>query len=584
MTRNITATVTNGPNYTKLIPAVFFNSFWPLFIAAMVLILVGIGLRDPWPADEPRFAFIAKEMVETGQWFFPARAQELYPDKPPIFMWAIAIFYWLTGSVRMAFLLPSALSGLLTIFLVYDITKRLWDKKTALFAGWLLLFSFQFLLQAKTAQIDAMVCAWMTVASYGLLRYCLVDGQYKWYVIAWFFMGVGVITKGVGFLPLFMLIPYAWYRFKTRGSAPVVTARLITWLLGPLIMLFAIALWLLPMMIIVANSDNVAYEIYRDNIMLKQTVTRYADSWQHFKPAWYYVTSVIPLFWLPAIFALPWLIKSWTADFRRLDPRIILPLVSVVLVIVFFSASPGKRGVYILPALPMLVLAIAPYYQVLLKKPVLQYAVYILALLVSAALTVFALLGLFDVSVVSKLATKIEIEPWYFFLIVGVSGLCLLLGILKSNRWLAWPLFMSVLWLTYGTYGYVLRNNVSTPLAIFERVDLVLAQVHEKEPEIALVDFSEQFILFSKYPMFHFGYNSPVEEQLAAAYQWLNDTHRYILIDDKVAQKGCFDMEQSLDLGSAHRRHWVLLPADSKRESCEDSVSNLPAYYYKSMD
>ena len=59
------------PNYT----------FW-LFVLASVLIFIGLGLRDPWPADEPRFAQVAKEMVETGQWFFPARAGEFYPDKP----------------------------------------------------------------------------------------------------------------------------------------------------------------------------------------------------------------------------------------------------------------------------------------------------------------------------------------------------------------------------------------------------------------------------------------------------------------------------------------------------------------------
>jgi 4-amino-4-deoxy-L-arabinose transferase-like glycosyltransferase len=68
-----------------------FNLLW-LLIFAIALIFTGIGLREPWPADEPRFAQIAKEMVETGQWFFPMRGGELYPDKPPIFMWSIACF------------------------------------------------------------------------------------------------------------------------------------------------------------------------------------------------------------------------------------------------------------------------------------------------------------------------------------------------------------------------------------------------------------------------------------------------------------------------------------------------------------
>ena len=31
-----------------------------LALAAVVIILAGLGLRDPWPADEPRFAQVAK--------------------------------------------------------------------------------------------------------------------------------------------------------------------------------------------------------------------------------------------------------------------------------------------------------------------------------------------------------------------------------------------------------------------------------------------------------------------------------------------------------------------------------------------
>ena len=31
-------------------------------LVALILIVAGIGLRDPWPADEPRFAPVAKQM------------------------------------------------------------------------------------------------------------------------------------------------------------------------------------------------------------------------------------------------------------------------------------------------------------------------------------------------------------------------------------------------------------------------------------------------------------------------------------------------------------------------------------------
>lgn len=574
---NSTSAATAGYNASNIIAEYLLRSFWPLFIAAIILIFTGMGLRDPWPADEPRFALVAKEMVETGQWFFPARAEELYPDKPPIFMWAIALFYWITGSLRISFLLPSALAGLLTIFLVYDIAKRLWSKKVGLVAGWLLLFSFQFLLQAKTAQIDATVCAWITIGCYGLLRYCLVDGKYRWYALAWFFMGIGVITKGVGFLPLLMLIPFILYRFKAKDSKSVVMHATWTWWMGPLIMLGAISLWFIPMLIIVAQSDSAAYEMYRDNILFKQTVTRYADSWHHVKPAWYYVTSVVPVFWLPLSFAIPFLVKPWFTAFKQLDPRIILPLSWVVLVIVFFSISPGKRGVYILPALPMLALSIAPYYTLLFQKTWLRSILFGLATLMSAVVAAFGILGLLDVDSVAKLAIKFEITPWYFFLIIGVVSIIGLVYALLENQWLAWPVLFSVLWMTYSTYGYVLRNEVSTPKSIYE----IAAPYTVENAEIALIDFSEQFILFSPYPVYHFGYHTLLEDELQAGYQWLSNERRYLIIEDKVIDPSCFDIALGIDLGFAHRRHWILMPESAKKAGCAYPASDIPVYFYQ---
>lgn len=60
--------------------------FW-LMLVALIVLGAGIGLRDPWPSDEPRFTLAAKQMVESGDWLFPHRGSELYSDKPPMLMW-----------------------------------------------------------------------------------------------------------------------------------------------------------------------------------------------------------------------------------------------------------------------------------------------------------------------------------------------------------------------------------------------------------------------------------------------------------------------------------------------------------------
>src|SRR5262245_1776542 len=85
-----------------------------LYLLGLGLLLSapGIGLRDPWPADEPRFALVARDMVDTGRWLVPTVGGENYADKPPLFFWMIAACYELLGSLRIAFLIPSLLSGL----------------------------------------------------------------------------------------------------------------------------------------------------------------------------------------------------------------------------------------------------------------------------------------------------------------------------------------------------------------------------------------------------------------------------------------------------------------------------------------
>ena len=72
------------------------RAFVWLMLVALIVLAAGIGLRDPWPSDEPRFTLAAKQMVESGDWLFPHRGSELYSDKPPMFMWAQAAAYELT--------------------------------------------------------------------------------------------------------------------------------------------------------------------------------------------------------------------------------------------------------------------------------------------------------------------------------------------------------------------------------------------------------------------------------------------------------------------------------------------------------
>ncbi len=544
-----------------------------LCVFAALLIFIGLGARSPWPADEPRFALIAEEMWHSGQWLFPMRGGELYPDKPPVFMWSIAALYGLTGSIKIAFLLPSALCSMVTMLAVYDLGRRFWSHTIGLWAAGSLLVTLQFVIQAKTAQIDAMVCCWITLACYGLLRHLLSGPSWFWYGFAGFFMGLGIITKGVGFLPILMLIPYVVLRMYAPQSSEIRAGW--QWGLAPLWMLLVVLAWVGPILLTVDAQSDPAFQAYRDNLLFKQTATRYVHSLGHVKPFWFYIVSVIPFLWLPLSVLLPGLVPFWWRALKDGNRHIVIPLIWCVLVIVFFSISPGKRGVYILPALPMLALVAAPYLERLLARVSFSRALFVLLSLIAAGFIVFGVLGLIGIKATLKLEAIYEISPWWLFCAIGFGGL---VGAYYAKRTGSivggWTMFVSALWLLYSTWGYSVLGPARTPERVYQTAETYLP----KDATVGLVDFREQFLLFSPYHNVHFGFHTaaPIQEQ--SAWVWLQKHPRAFLIAPRGALEHCFAETQAVDLGAAHRADWLLFGVSTMRPACERSETVLSPF------
>ena len=578
-----------------------------VFALAALTLLAGVGLRDPWPADEPRFAQVAREMVESGRWLFPTRGGELYSDKPPVFMWTIAALYRLTGDLRIAFLLPSALSALLTLLLVHDLARRWWGRGVANRAALLLLATLQFVLQAKSAQIDAMVTLWITLGSWGLLRHLVVAlgtddlptgaGTLRWWFLGWFAMGVGIITKGVGFLPALLAVPWLGLVVTAsrdgafRGGVPCVRRPAWPMALGPLALVGAVALWLAPMWLAVERSGDPALLAYRDDILLRQTAERYTDSWAHVEPWHYFLVSVVPALWLPASALLPWLARHWRGAFAARDPRVVLPLVWIVLVVAFFSASPGKRGVYVLPAVPMLALAAAPYLDAVLLRA--GPARLIRALLALAGLALFGLgvAGTLGIEAALRLERDEGIAPWTLALALGAVALAAAWACRRGRVGLAWLGFVVPTWLLYSTWGYAIANPGRTPEATFDAVEAAVAETGSAPTrvELALVDFREQYLLFSPYPPVHFGYATDDAAQVAEAWRWLGEKsagttdappRRYVLMADRHASS-CLDRTRAVRLPRSHGRDWRLYGPETRAATCTPPSVPVPRFEWR---
>ena len=539
---------------------------WLFWLFALLILATGLGLRDPWPADEPRFALVARHMVESGNWLFPMRGSELYSDKPPLFMWIQAALLWASGNLRIAFLLPSLLAALGTLWCVTDLGARLWTRRIGLYAGWATLLTIQFTWQAKKAQIDPMVVFWITLSCYALLRHLLQGPNWKLWALGWAAAGLGTITKGVGFLSLLILLPAAIA--SLRGWAGVrIHARDPRFWLGPLAFLAACGVWLLPMLVAAFGQDSSAYNAYVNDILLRQTVTRYANSWHHGQPWWYFI-EVLLTAWLPTALALPWAIPAWRRRLRRRDARYLLPLGFVLLVFVFFSIPSGKRDMYILPALPMLALALAPLLPGSLRRPNAQRLLLGFVLVFSLAALGAGLAMLlgepgFERRFMEGRAAHVADGLAWMFAAIGGFGLGSALWFGRRRAHAALVAMLTALWLLYSLIGAPLLNDGSSSRGLMREVGVAIGP----QAELGLVGWREQQLLMADRPAADFGFKRDLALQFADGVRW-QQTHpdaRWLLVVEGEGLPACVDKTRARDMDIANSRRWWLLDAGATR-------------------
>ncbi len=536
------------------------------FVLAFIVLFAGYGLRDPWPADEPRFVLVAKQMVESGNWLFPHRGIELYPDKPPVFFWILSICYYLIGSWRWSFLLPSLLAGMLTLWLTFDLGKRLWTPRSGLWAALAVLVSVQFVYQFKRAQIDPVLVAMTTAAFYCIARHLLLGPNWKLLYAGFFLAGLGVITKGVGFLPLLCLLPLMLYRragFQPLSAKQVGDAK--RWLLAMLTFFGAIALWFVPVVYLGLTSDNPEHRQYLENILFKQTAERYANPWHHHEPFYYFI-EIIGLFWLPFSLSFFWLVKPWREAMKARDLKVCLPLFWGILVVLFFSISSGKRDMYILPALPAFALAAAPFLQQISER--IGFRRCLLAFILLLGLLLFGL-GLSAYLGKAAFAQKIIIERglgsevqwlWWMLMVCGVIALAAGFWATTHKILQATAISLLALWLGYGfvVHPVLDRSSSSRDLMVRARVQA------GPDTEIGLVAWKEQNLLQAQGKVVEFGFLQPETTQLASGMQWLqlSPQSRWLLISQH-AKFDCikFSAPDAIDLEKANRRAWWLVNA-----------------------
>jgi 4-amino-4-deoxy-L-arabinose transferase-like glycosyltransferase len=311
-----------------------------LVVVGLMLFFWRLGGHDLWPSDEPRFALQAREMQTSGDYVVPTINAKEKTQKPPFLFWSMIAFSWITGDINeWSARLPSAVSAMLTLLLIYRLGVWLYDRRTGLLGALIFATSAQILVRARWAATDMLLNLFLLLAIVCLWGAATQRLAPLWATLAWGSMGIGILIKGpVGIvIPFLVVLPPLLLLRDWAGMKRLFPVT------GIFLFLVVTLSWYVPL----ANRVGIDTVIART---FKESYTRNTDAWNFVHPFWYYVWR-FPVGFIPWIVFLPWAIRDAFRDRENGDRwhAAVLLVSWFVTVFVFFSSASGKRGVYIIP-------------------------------------------------------------------------------------------------------------------------------------------------------------------------------------------------------------------------------------------
>ena len=374
-----------------------------LVLISIILFVVPIFFIDLQSGDEYRVAGIAAEMVFDGNILTPKLNGSPFLEYPPLYYVSAAVSYRLFGIIPFAAKLPSALSALAGVLLIYSMMRLLHRPKWEAFtSAFMLATGAQYLTNSYDCRVDMMLNAFCILAwtGFALMEFSGSGTARRLSGMVVLAAGIagGVLTKNLPgmVIPLsgigvtLLLCDLANRRFSFCAYCRLAGAALLG------ILPYAIYLWLL-------YSENGMTAV--ETILVYNNFGRFSGSHRdHSSPCWHYLLRLPELFppYLPFLLGGMFLrLKSFR---RARSSRSILLLSLLLIPFLMLSAASGKRMVYLLPlaapaamiaapALPYLVCICQRLFRRDLTGPVCRWIRIFLAVLIAATALIAGFIG-----------------------------------------------------------------------------------------------------------------------------------------------------------------------------------------------
>ncbi|WP_281323511.1 ArnT family glycosyltransferase [Flavobacterium aestivum] len=420
------------------------HSFYFILLLIFIVSLFHLGSWGITETSEARYAQIAKEMIESGDYIHPTKMGIHHYHKPPLTYYITTLGYSIFGINEFGARFFLSIALLVQLILVYKTSLLLFnDKKTSLLAVILYFSTPLILASVRNLTTDAYLNTFVMMAVYFWLHY--LENK-KFFLLFYLSLSLGFFTKGpLVFIPI-LVFQLTWFYFnKKRIKLSVYD------FLGIIIILISSGWWYLA----IIRENPTVLDYFLGNQLKGRMFTN--DAFSRGKPFWYY------LVFLP-LSLLPWLVYIFL-DLKKkeaISTKNKILLVSFALIILIFSIFKTKLIFYVLPSLLFLILFASVQ---LIKLSEQQWK----------SLTRFLyayFILLFIASLIAILLHKIEVD----FLSIIILPLGILISIfgIKNSNWFhknMYTLLINTLALllfsTYVMKSNELLINSAKPIATF---------------------------------------------------------------------------------------------------------------------
>jgi 4-amino-4-deoxy-L-arabinose transferase-like glycosyltransferase len=323
---------------------------WLALAGLLAISFLGVA-RDLWTPDEPREAEIAREM-----WLAPAVVPRLngerFIEKPPLYYWTVATAYSLSGGPSAAAARAvSALAAFATLAIVLFWGGRVFSPVVGLAAAVALATSAQFMWTSHWIVMDSLLMLFTTAALWaahelvlgGAGRNVLLAFYAALLAALWTKGPIGPALVGGG------LLAYAAVQRRFGLLAPV----------RPF--LGAAFVVLMTAGVAAAIASDSGWDAVREWLWVNhvERITNPVTT-GHDQPVLYYLwtlpVAVFP-WWLP--FGALFRPRAWTGEKTPWHESKVFLGAAALGMVLLLSVPATKRGLYLMPALPPLMLLLA---------------------------------------------------------------------------------------------------------------------------------------------------------------------------------------------------------------------------------